>query len=88
MRKWHVVYEGAHHDVIVDEGEIRALRLKHFDEAAAAGTLGGRQIAAMWIIDHATPRADVIRVHGRVPRLIAARHQWLGAHPERPRSTG
>jgi hypothetical protein len=82
MRKWHVVYEGASRDVVVDEGEIRAVRLKHFDEAAATGTLAGRRVAAMWIIDHGTAQADVIRIHGRVPPLIEARHRWRSLHQD------
>lgn len=76
MLKWIAVCEGAHRNPITTEkSNLEASALKEFDDAKAAGTLDGRRIIGMWMIDDATEQANVIRICGSVPREIIQRHK-------------
>ncbi len=72
--KWYVVFEDdSQKEVTVEEGERDAEMLKRFDDVKKTGRLKGREVRGMWIIDHATEQADVIRIDRRVPRGIRTR---------------
>ncbi len=77
MIKWHALFEeDPQRDVLVEkveEGKLRADALKRFEDAAAANELNGRELIGMWMIDHATEQADVIKIHGHVPGDIRVR---------------
>jgi len=74
MRTWTVVYRGMQSEEVVEEGDLGEHAFATFDKAAAMGTLDGRAVTAMWIIDGSTADADVIRIHGRVGLDMHARH--------------
>ena len=72
MKNWYVVYEDAPQDEVLVEGDI-----EHFERAAKAGNINGREIRGMWVIDHATEQADVIKIDRRVPPDIRIRYnEW------------
>ena len=76
MLKWITVCEGTHRNPITAEtSSLEASALKEFDDAKATGTLNGRRIIGMWMIDDATEQANVIRIYGSVPREIIQRHK-------------
>ena len=83
MRKWSAVYENdPHREVIVDKGESDAGMLKRFDAAARAANIDGREVIGMWIIDHATEQAYVIKYYGRVSDEIRKRfNAWKEKFP-------
>lgn len=72
--KWYVVFEDdPQKQVTIEEGERDARMLKRFDDVQKTDTLEGREVRGMWIIDHATEQADVIKIYGRVRGDIRAR---------------
>jgi hypothetical protein len=77
MRTWTVVYRGTQREEIVEEGDLGGPALATFDKAASTGTLNGREVAGMWIVDGSSADADVIRIHGRVGVEMHARHAAL-----------
>lgn len=75
MQKWIVVYsDDTANNEIVKEGDFGAVELVRFDEVAEAGSLNGRKIHGMWIIDPATEQEDVIKIFGLVPEGLHSRH--------------
>ena len=76
MRKWYAVFvDSSRASGLKDEElELRAGDLKHFETAAKASELNGREIYGMWIIDHGTEQEDVIKIDRNVPPEIRARH--------------
>jgi len=76
MLKWIAVCEGGRRNPITTEkSNLESSALKEFDHAKAAGTLNGRRIIGMWMIDDVTEEANVIRICGSVPREIIQRHK-------------
>ena len=92
MIKWHVVFEDDPQNETVrrvGEDELRADTLARFDSLAVAGEIGGREIRGMWMVDHATEQADVVRTHGLTPvdtKPVLGRAKQMGEG--RPRQSG
>lgn len=74
MRTWTVVYQGTRREEIVEEGELGSSALANFDKAARAGSLNGRAVTGMWIIDDAVAAGEVLRIYGRVGGELHSRH--------------
>ena len=73
---WYAIYKDeprdAHH---TEERAPRSSVLKRFDDAATLGMHNGRAVKSMWLIDEAAEQEDVVRLYGRVPAEIRARHK-------------
>ena len=79
MRKLYAAFEGDHQSALAESGQdIEMLAL--YEGAKKSGTLKGRRVNAMWVIDE---REDVIRTHGDVPSDIDARHTAWREGPKR-----
>ena len=79
MRKLHAALEGDHQSVMAESGQDLEI-LARYEDAKKSGTLQGRRVRAMWVIDE---RDDVIRTHGNVSSEIDARHAAWREGPKR-----
>ena len=74
MRTWTVVYQGTQREEVIEQGPFGSETLANFDKAAKAGSINGRAITGMWIIDCAAAEHQVLRIFGRVGSDIHSRH--------------
>ncbi len=83
MPTWQIVFKGdAQGNLRIEKREYDAAR---FDATAKATEFDGHEVIGMWVIDHDTPNADVIRKHGRVPKDIDTRfNAWKARKKPRP----
>jgi hypothetical protein len=81
MKQLHAIFaDDPQRSVISVAGDSDASRVECLREARHSGTLAGRKVVCLWLVDEGTPHADVLEIYGRVPLDIHIRHDaWKTA---------
>lgn len=85
MTTWYAVFKDRRPgDIeIVSSGTTKDLT-STFGEAAEAGTIQGREVMGMWLVDHDSEQDDVVCIHGIATPDLRKRHAaYLESHRAR-----
>lgn len=83
MRELYAIFAGELQHGVPLSGGSDVLHAHCFLEARQSGTVGAREVIALWRVDKSTTQEHVIEIFGRVPTDIQARYDaWKAAHPQ------